>query len=150
MATRRTLAPSALDPVTGLPTGSIYRIIVVPEPSAMVLLACGLFTMLAAGCVAMQDKMTKSRELRKLFTGLLTCSVLVVGHGWRVAVDTGLHDDFQNGTAGWVGSFVSPPTVSSTGGPDGDGDAFLRVDGNWRKRPDVSPRDIQRESALDG
>lgn len=33
VATRTTLAPSALDPVSGLPTGSIYRIAVVPEPA---------------------------------------------------------------------------------------------------------------------
>ena len=42
VATRRTLAPSALDPVTGLPTGSVYRITVVPEPTAGFLALCGL------------------------------------------------------------------------------------------------------------
>ena len=34
VATKRTLAASALDPDTGVPTGSIYRIAVVPEPSS--------------------------------------------------------------------------------------------------------------------
>jgi glucose/arabinose dehydrogenase len=42
LATRRTLAPSALDPQTGQPTGSIYRIAVVPEPSAILLLLSGM------------------------------------------------------------------------------------------------------------
>jgi glucose/arabinose dehydrogenase len=41
VATRRTLAPSALDPNTGLPTGSIYRITVVPEPAAGMLALVG-------------------------------------------------------------------------------------------------------------
>jgi hypothetical protein len=41
VATRRTLAPSDLDPDTGLPTGSIYRITVVPEPGAAVLALLG-------------------------------------------------------------------------------------------------------------
>jgi glucose/arabinose dehydrogenase len=43
VATRRTLAPSALDPDTGLPTGSVYRISVVPEPTSGFLAICGLF-----------------------------------------------------------------------------------------------------------
>jgi glucose/arabinose dehydrogenase len=42
VATKRTLAPSALDPVTGLPTGAIYRITVVPEPAAWLLLLVSL------------------------------------------------------------------------------------------------------------
>ncbi len=42
LATRRTLAPSALDPQTGQPTGSIYRIAVVPEPSSILLLLSGM------------------------------------------------------------------------------------------------------------
>jgi glucose/arabinose dehydrogenase len=42
VATKVTLAPSALDPDTGLPTGAIYRITVVPEPSAWLLLLMGL------------------------------------------------------------------------------------------------------------
>jgi glucose/arabinose dehydrogenase len=41
VATRTTLAPSALDPVTGTPTGSIYRITVVPEPTGGLLLGLG-------------------------------------------------------------------------------------------------------------
>jgi glucose/arabinose dehydrogenase len=45
VATRRTLAPSALDPTSGLPTGTIYRITVVPEPSTLSLL--GLASLLA-------------------------------------------------------------------------------------------------------
>lgn len=46
VATRTTLAPSALDPNTNEPTGSIYRIAVVPEPSAALLLVlgCGILT----------------------------------------------------------------------------------------------------------
>jgi hypothetical protein len=43
VATRSTLAPSALDPSTGLPTGNIYRIVAVPEPTAgwlLVLAVC--------------------------------------------------------------------------------------------------------------
>jgi glucose/arabinose dehydrogenase len=49
LATRTTLAPSALDPDTGLPTGSIYRITVIPEPTAGVLVALGA-AILAARC----------------------------------------------------------------------------------------------------
>lgn len=41
VATRTTLAPSALDPVSGLPTGSIYRIAVVPEPTTWLLQLVG-------------------------------------------------------------------------------------------------------------
>jgi glucose/arabinose dehydrogenase len=41
VATRTTLAPSALDPETGLPTGGIYRISVVPEPATSVLVLLG-------------------------------------------------------------------------------------------------------------
>lgn len=44
MATRTTLPPGALDPDTGLPTGTIYRIVVIPEPSSLALLALlGIF-----------------------------------------------------------------------------------------------------------
>jgi len=42
VATKGTLAPSALDPATGLPTGAIYRIVVVPEPAAWLLLLLSL------------------------------------------------------------------------------------------------------------
>lgn len=38
VATKRTLAASGTDPGSGLPTGAIYRITVVPEPTALVLL----------------------------------------------------------------------------------------------------------------
>jgi hypothetical protein len=41
VATRTTLPPSALDPDTGLPTGAIYRITVVPEPTTCVLVLLG-------------------------------------------------------------------------------------------------------------
>ncbi|TWT78554.1 Quinoprotein glucose dehydrogenase B precursor [Posidoniimonas polymericola] len=39
VATKTTLAPSGLDPVSGLPTGAIYRLVAVPSPSATPLLA---------------------------------------------------------------------------------------------------------------
>lgn len=42
VATKGTLAPSALDPITGLPTGTIYRITVVPEPGTCFLCAIGV------------------------------------------------------------------------------------------------------------
>ncbi len=45
VATKRTLAASALDPDSGLPTGRIYRIAVVPEPSAM-MMSTGAFLLL--------------------------------------------------------------------------------------------------------
>jgi glucose/arabinose dehydrogenase len=37
VATKGTLAPSALDPITGLPSGKIYRLTVVPEPMSICL-----------------------------------------------------------------------------------------------------------------
>ena len=37
VGTKGTLAPSALDPDNGLPTGTIYRVTVVPEPTTIVL-----------------------------------------------------------------------------------------------------------------
>ena len=41
VATKRTLSPSAVDPVTGLPTGTLYRLVAVPEPTAVLsLLVC--------------------------------------------------------------------------------------------------------------
>jgi glucose/arabinose dehydrogenase len=49
VATRTTLPPSALDPDTGLPTGSIYRITVIPEPASCVLVMLGA-VILAAQC----------------------------------------------------------------------------------------------------
>ena len=39
VATKRTLSASGVDPDTGLPTGSIYRIVAVPEPTAGTALA---------------------------------------------------------------------------------------------------------------
>ncbi|MEM9657830.1 MAG: hypothetical protein AAF961_05660, partial [Planctomycetota bacterium] len=42
---------------------------------------------------------------------------------------TTLHiDDFQSGTLGWEGGLN--PSVVPGGGPDGEGDAFLRADTN--------------------
>ncbi|MCA9103624.1 MAG: PQQ-dependent sugar dehydrogenase, partial [Planctomycetales bacterium] len=35
VATKRTTAPSSVDPDTGLPTGSIYRITIIPEPTSL-------------------------------------------------------------------------------------------------------------------
>ena len=43
VATKRTLAAGALDPDTGLPTGAIYRITVVPEPGTLHMLGVFLF-----------------------------------------------------------------------------------------------------------
>lgn len=37
VATKTALAPSGLDPTSGQPTGAIYRIIAIPEPTALVL-----------------------------------------------------------------------------------------------------------------
>lgn len=45
VATKSTLAVSALDPDTGLPTGNIYRLTVVPEPTAMGLATVVLLTL---------------------------------------------------------------------------------------------------------
>ena len=48
VATKGTLAPSALDPMTNLPTGRIYRIRSVPEPGAVALTLVGFATLLGA------------------------------------------------------------------------------------------------------
>ncbi|MEO2023034.1 MAG: PQQ-dependent sugar dehydrogenase [Pirellulaceae bacterium] len=45
VATKGTLAPSVLDSVTGLPTGAIYRITVVPEPATSFLCLFSLLVM---------------------------------------------------------------------------------------------------------
>ncbi len=42
VATKRTLAPSGLDPLSGLPTGTIYRITVVPEPASSAFVVSGV------------------------------------------------------------------------------------------------------------
>jgi hypothetical protein len=60
LATKRTLAPSAMDPVTGLPTGSIYRITVVPEPGSGVLFLCGL-----SGLLWMRRRVRSAKSSRK-------------------------------------------------------------------------------------
>lgn len=41
LLTKDTLAPSGLDPVSGLPTGTIFKISLVPEPAMLGLLATG-------------------------------------------------------------------------------------------------------------
>ena len=42
LATKQTLAPSRLDPTTGLPTGAIYRIRAVPEPTTLSMLGASI------------------------------------------------------------------------------------------------------------
>lgn len=48
VATKRTLAPSSVDPQTGAPTGAIYRITVVPEPSSAAVAALAATAVVAA------------------------------------------------------------------------------------------------------
>jgi hypothetical protein len=54
VATKGTLAPSGLDPTSGQPTGAIYRITVIPEPTT--------FIMLILGLTAIAARRTRSRR----------------------------------------------------------------------------------------
>jgi hypothetical protein len=63
------------------------------------------------------------RTLRTLLSG---CLLIAASSGWLNAQVPGHIDDFSAGTSGWQGSL---PTVVANGGPAGNGDAWLRVEG---------------------
>jgi hypothetical protein len=62
--------------------------------------------------------------IRTVARWLLSGCALVACSGVLRAVEVGHIDDFESGTAGWTGA---GPSVVDSGGPAGDGDAYLEV-----------------------
>jgi hypothetical protein len=64
---------------------------------------------------------------------LLSSFILLACSGGALrAVEVGHVDDFESGTAGWQGA---GPSVVNTGGPAGEGDAYLRIVANGGNGP---------------
>jgi hypothetical protein len=65
-------------------------------------------------------------------------SLMLAGASWLVlpaptyGIELGLINDFSDGTQGWQGA---DPTQVPTGGPAGDGDAYLKVDSSGASGP---------------
>jgi hypothetical protein len=83
-----------------------------------------------------RDRFVPGAARRGASLALSAAFVLAFAQGAR-AVAIGQSDDFENGTQNWTTGVSSPlpPTQVATGGPDGGGDAWLRIEGNGTSGP---------------
>lgn len=64
--------------------------------------------------------------------GLSCCLIWTFGCSLLLGAEAGFIEDFSSGLGGWEGT---PPTVQDSGGPAGDGDAFLLIESRGGNGP---------------